>query len=128
MNDPRNGRILTPDQYAFIPFWTSRTDGFSLGAAPTEILPSDKRRVSFIVSSDGLNDFAMLNENTVSTTRGLVVTGTSGFREMLFRDHGTIVGEAWFAVALGAGADIVVIETLFDPGGFRRSARKQSGV
>lgn len=113
-----------PNQYSLIPFWTSRIITVSLGASPLQILPSDKRRVSFLISTDNVEGCRILPANNVSSTRGLTITAANGTREFTFKDHGTVIGDAWFGISTGASTDLTVIETLFDPGGFSRSRRR----
>jgi len=84
----------------------------SVGTTPTRIFSNNPNRVAFLVVNISANKVFLLPDNTVTTSRGILLTNNGGGLVANWREDFHLVGYEWWAVADAAGSSILCLELI----------------
>jgi len=82
----------------------------TVGTSPVRVLLNNPNRVAAIIINLSANSLYVLPDEAVTTTRGIFVGGNGGRISIIYDEDFHLVGRDWFAVASGAGSQILVLE------------------
>ena len=87
--------------------------GYALVTTSTQIAIANPSRVCIIISNGNTGGCLVSTQSTNSSTQGLYLQGSELPYSMKAADVGSLVTKDLFAVGVGIGAVITVIEVLF---------------
>lgn len=88
-----------------------------VGATAIRVLRSDPQRLGFTIINLSVNALHVGPFENVSATRGISVVPSGGSLSLVYDEDFALVAREWFAVAGGAGSDVLIIENIIEPDG-----------
>jgi len=82
----------------------------SVGTTPARLFANNPNRFAFLVVNLSGNELYILNENTVSPTRGILLVAYGGTYVGLWNEEFHLVGWEWWAVGSAAGTNLLSLE------------------
>jgi len=82
----------------------------SIATSATKFLDSNFDRVGFVLINLSVNDIYISPDGQPATDHGIFVVANGGSVTSTLFDDYALVNEEWFGIAVGAAADIFIIE------------------
>lgn len=103
------------DEFAFTKFKgavTLRTTTPQVGISPTEIIPNNPDRVSYVISNVSTNEIHVGWNQQISTGLGILVPSNGGWIQGEVERDGGVIGWAVYGVSGAANTQLYVIEII----------------
>lgn len=82
----------------------------SIATTATKLMNNNPKRVYATIVNVSANDVYIMLDNTVSSSRGIFLSPNGGSTVLKWREDFHLLSHEWYAIAIGAAADILVIE------------------
>jgi len=80
-----------------------------VGLTPVQIVSNDPGCLHFTLINLGANDIYIWNDESVSSTHGILVPGNGGMYYINFNDTMLMPTYSWWGLAVGAATNIAVL-------------------
>lgn len=84
----------------------------SVGVAVTKLVSNNPNRLNLSFSNISTSTVYVFTDNQVSANRGFLLASGGGSLGLDWRDDLTLVSNDWYAIALSAGSNVTVLETV----------------
>lgn len=81
-------------------------------ATPSELMGPNQKRVAFLVAPSFANHIVVGPDNTIGSSKGMVLPNSGGFSWFDIDTIGTCVRDAWFISSPGGAQTAVLIEVV----------------
>ena len=89
-----------------------RSKTVAVAATPTIAVPNDFERLGLVIINLSASDLYLAPDPEVSTTSGILLTGSGSSLSLVAHDDLVLVGYGWYALATAAPQSIYTLEVL----------------